>query len=165
MPGRCFASVTAEFHIKSSDISALGNTDLRIWYRPPTSNAFFGFNVSVSPWETRRDVGGLDSLIQEPALDGMGDELRSFSLWMCSGSTPSHSSFYRYKSKKLQEHGMAMPCGSRSSALRHIYFFHVALFSFFPNRTSFFNSPVSRGQVRPPYGMAKESFGWLQISY
>ena len=35
-----------EFHIKSSDISALGNTDLRIWGRPPTSNAFFGINTS-----------------------------------------------------------------------------------------------------------------------
>ena len=33
------------------------------------------FDVPVFPWGARRDVEGLDALIREPVLDGIGDEL------------------------------------------------------------------------------------------
>ena len=35
------------------------------------------FDVAIFPWGARRDVEGLDSLIREPILDGVGDELRA----------------------------------------------------------------------------------------
>ena len=65
------------------------------------------FYVAVFPWGARRDVEGLNSLIRELILDGIGDELRAIvasDVFWCSVALDSR--FYH----RNDIHGTDAPC-------------------------------------------------------
>ena len=75
------------------------------------------FDLAVFPWGTGRDVEGLDSLIREPILDGIGDELRAIITPDVFGCSVALDGRLHHRD---DIHGSDAPCGMGCQALPRI---------------------------------------------